>query len=213
MSVLIALLFPPIAMLYTLAVHKKDFSIASYISGIVSGLCVFPLCLMLKMSFYTSSNFFLYSFSFFFFYFLLPSVFGFLVYYLFNFRSFEIKTVAIALAGIWTVFLFYAVYEFIAIPTNIVYFIFLLSYLVSILFFDFLIAIFSFLPLIYLFATSYILALFFSFVSCFSFAFWTFKYSPIIYVGIPIIVISILFICMLIMSHNKGKRSVDSLLD
>lgn len=213
MSVLIALLFVPVVMLYTMAVHEKDFSIASYVSGVVSGLCAIPFCLMFKIGFYTSSNFFLYSFSFFFFYFLLPSIFGLLAYYLFNFKSFEVRTSAIALAGIWTVFLFYATYEFVNIPNNAIYFILLLSYVVSILFFDFLIAILSFLPAIYLFAITYILLLFFSFASCLSFACWVFKYSPIIYIGSPFITISVLFMCMLVIAHSKKRSPVNSLLD
>ena len=202
MSMLIALLFPPIAMLYTMTVHKKDFSIASYVSGVVSGLCAIPFCLMLKVNFYTSSNFFLYSFSFFFSYFLCPSIFGLLAYYLLNFKSFEVKTLAVALAGIWSVFLFYAVYKFILIPTNAIYFILLLSYLVSVLFFDFVIVVFSFLPPMRLLIVSYILSLLFSFVSCFSFAFWVFKHSPIIYIGLPIIISSVLFAVMLILTRR-----------
>ena len=213
MSVLIAFLFPPIVVLYTMAVHKKDFSIASYISGVVSGLCAIPLCLMFKMNFYTSSNFILYSFSFFFFYFLLPSLFGLLAYYLFNFKSFEVKTIAIALAGIWSVFLFYAVYEFVIVPTNAICFILILCYAVSVVFFDFVISLFSFLPKVHLFIISYILLLIFSFTSCFSFAFWVFKYTPVIYVGCPIITISILFICMLLITRSKEKHAVSSLLD
>lgn len=213
MNVLIAFLFPPLAMLYTMAVHKKDFSIGSYVAGIVSGLCAIPFCLMFKMQFYTSSNFFLYSFSFFFFYFLLPSIFGFIAYYLFNFRTFNAKTLAIALAGIWSVFLFYGAYEFVAIPTNAICFILILSYVVSILFFDFSVVVFSFLPTIHLFVITYILSLLFSFSSCFLFAFWVFKYSPFFYVGIPIIIIFILFICMLLLAHRKESLAVSSLLD
>ena len=213
MSVLIAFLFPPIVLLYTMLVHKKDFSIASYISGVISGLCAIPFCLMFKMEFYTSSNFFLYSFSFFFFYFLLPSIFGLLAYYLFNFRSFEVKTIAIALAGIWTVFLFFSVYEFVTVPTNVIYFIFIVSYSVSIVFFDFLIAIFSFFPSMFLFIISYALLIGFSFASCFSFACWVFKYSPFFYLGIPLIVTSVLLVFILILMHTKKAPSVDSLLD
>ena len=202
MSVFIALLFPPIAMLYTMVVHKKDFSIASYVSGVVSGLCAIPFCLMFKLNFYTSSNFFLYSFSFFFSYFLCPGIFGLLAYYLFNFKSFQVKTMAVALAGIWSVFLFYAVYKFVMIPTNAIYFILLSSYLVSVLFFDFLITIFSFLPPIHLLIVSCISSFLFSYVSCFSFAFWVFKHSPIVYVGLPIIVSSILFISMFVLTYK-----------
>lgn len=213
MSVLIALLFPPIVLLYTMTVHKKDFSIASYISGVISGLCAIPFCLMFKLDFYASSNFFLYSFSFFFSYFLCPSVFGFLAYYLFNFRSFEVKTVAISLAGIWSVFLFYSIYEFVIVPTNVIYVILILVYATSVLFFDFLLTLFSFLPPIHLFVMSYILSLFFSFISCLSFACWTFKYSPVVYIGIPFIVVSILLICMFVLSHRKEMPAVDSLLD
>ncbi|MGP1520712.1 MAG: hypothetical protein ACTTIZ_04315 [Treponema sp.] len=213
MSVLIALLFPLIAMLYTIVVHKKDFSIASYISGIISGLCSIPFCLMLKMEFYTSSNFLLYSFSFFFFYFLLPSVFGLLAYYLFNFKSFEVKTLAVALSGIWTVFLFFSVYEFVTIPTNIIYVILILSYATSVLFFDFVVTVFSFLSIIPRLLLTYALSLSFSFVSCLSFAFWLFKYSALFYIGLPVIVISILFIFMLILTHSKKNSAGDALLD
>lgn len=213
MSVLIALLFPPIVMLYTMAVHKKDFSIASYVSGVISGLCAIPFCLMFKVGFYTSSNFLLYSFSFFFFYFLLPSMFGLFAYFLFNFKSFEVKTVAVALAGIWTVFLFFSVYEFVTIPANAIYFILILAYSVSILFFDILITILAFLPTIPRFLTTYIISLGFSFLFCFSFAFWVFKYSPLTYIGLPIIVITILFIFMFALAHGKSKPIVSSILD
>lgn len=213
MSVLIALLFPLIAMLYTIVVHKKDFSIASYISGIISGLCSIPFCLMLKMEFYTSSNFLLYSFSFFFFYFLLPSVFGLLAYYLFNFKSFEVKTLAVALSGIWTVFLFFSVYEFVTIPTNIIYVILILSYATSVLFFDFVVTVFSFLSIIPRLLITYALSLSFSFVSCLSFAFWLFKYSALFYIGLPVIVISILLIFMLILAYSKKNSAGDALLD
>ncbi|MGP1438633.1 MAG: hypothetical protein ACTTKH_06135 [Treponema sp.] len=211
MNLLIALLFPPIAMLYTMVVHKKDFSVASYISGVISGLCALPFSLMLKMEFYTSSNFFLYSFSFFFFFFFLSSIFGLIAYYIFNFRIFDIRTIAVALSGIWSVFLFFSVYEFVNLPIYAICSIFFLSYTVSILFFDLTLKLLSFLPAIYRFTISYVLLLLFSFASCFSFAFWVFKYSPFIYIGLPLIIIFVLFIFMLI--PTRIEKKVESLLD
>lgn len=211
MSLLMSVLFVLLVSVYVLFMHKDDYSFAPFVSGLIAGVCVLPISLLFKVESYTSPNFFAYSFSYFLFYHLLSSAFGLCLYFLFNVKSFDIKTTPCALSGIWTVFFFFAAYDFSRSPEVTIYVIFLFSYISSLLFYDVLVMSFSALPSLLLFLLSYPLALLFAYLSTFSFAIWLYKNSPLLYLGLPIffifafLALAILLVCK--KNSNKQKRS------
>lgn len=205
MSLIIAFLFPFLAITYILFVHKNDFGIAPYISGIISGVCIIPLCITFKLNFYTNPSFFWYSFSYFFSYFFLPSVSGLVLYFVFNIKNFEPKTTPMALSGILTIYLFLLAYDFATLPVNSIYFILLITYISSILFFDLLVTLFQMFPKWLVLMLGYVLTLPFAFFSMFSFALWLYKYSPLFYL-LPLSLSSLIFLVIIIIIKLKQKN-------
>jgi len=206
MSLLLSVLFVLLVFTYVLFVHKNDYSLSPYISGIIAGVCSLPLAIFLKVEHYTSPNLLAYSFSYFLFYFLASSAFGLFLYFLLNLRSFDVQTTPCALSGIWTVFFFFAAYDFsrsseVAIPL-----IFLLLYSLSILFYDVLVMSFRTLPTILVFLLSYSLAINFTYASTFCFAAWLYKYSPLIYIGLPAIFILLFLSLAILLAHKKKSE-------
>lgn len=206
MSLLISVLFVLLVSIYVLSVHKNDYSFAPYVSGLIAGVCVLPLALLLKTSSYTTPNFFAYSFAYFSFYHLLSSMFGLLLYFLLNIRAFNVQTMPCALCGIWSVFFFFAAYDFSRSPENITYIIFLLSYSASFLFYDVLVMLFRSLPTILTVLLSYPLLLIFSYLSTFSFAAWLYKSSALIYIGLPLISIFVFLALAILLAHKNDSQ-------
>ena len=207
MRLLASLLFFLLTSLYTLTVHKKDYSIAPYISGVLVGILTLPIALLLKLDFFNSSSYFFYSLSYFVFYFFVPSIVGLILYFLLNLKGFEPKTAPLALAGIWTSFLVFVAYEIAKIPDSLLYFVFFVTYMVSVLAFDFLVTLFNKARKWVLLLVSYFLSLPLMFVSTFSFAFWLYKYSPLIYLGAPSFFALIFLILIVILKYVK--RGID----
>ena len=213
MSLLIALLFLLLGFLYTLFLHDRDCGLAPYISGIIAGVCAIPLAMILKYEFYSSSSYFLYSFSYFLFYFLLSSFFGLLLYFILNIKSFEPKTMPVALWGIWAVFLFFAPYEFSTVPTNVLYLIFILNYLASVLCVDVVVSLFvNFRKWLILFL-SYPISMGISYLLSFTFPLWLYKKSPVLYIGTPAILILLFLFTMILIRLSKNKRKFESLFE
>lgn len=215
MSLLVSLLFLLLSMLYVLTVHSRTHSLAPYISGIIVGIGAIPASLLLKFNFYTSSNVLLNAFSYFSFYFIVPATVGFFLYFLCNLKSFEVKTLSLALQGIWTVFLFFASYEMAKVPDSAIYFILFLTYFLIFLFFDFLLHNSKIQKDFSLFIISYCFAMLIAFFACFCFELWLYKYSPFVYLGLPAILDCLLFCAILISREQKKKEKgeIHSLLD
>jgi len=206
MSLLISVLFPLLVSIYVLSIHKGDYSLSPYISGIIAGICVLPIAIFFKFDAYTSPDFFTYSFSYFSFYFFVPSIFGLLLYFLLNIKSFDVRTTPCALSGIWTVFLFFSAYDFSRTPEVIIYVIFLISYIASILFYDVLVMLFQALPSLLNFLLSYSFTLLFAYLSTFSFVAWLYKNSPFIYLGLPSVFIFLFLSLAMILSYKKNSK-------
>ncbi len=206
MSSFVSVLFVLLVFVYVLFVHKSDYSLSPYISGVIAGVCVLPLAFFFKAESYTSAGFFVYSFSYFIFYFLVSSAFGLLLYFLFNIKEFDVQTMPCALSGIWTVFFFFASYDFSRSPELAIYAIFLLSYIVSILFCDVLVMSLQTLPRVMIFLLSYPLTLAFAYLSTLSFAAWVYKSSPLLYLGIPSVFI-LLFLSLAILLAYKNHST------
>lgn len=213
MGLLITLLFLLLSVIYILTIHKSDYTLSPYIAGIMIGIGILPIVLLLKVDFSASTNVFLNTSSYFVYYFLLPSVAGLLLYFLCNFKAFEIKTVSAALQGIWTIFLCFANYEMAKIPDNTIYFILSITYFCAILFFDFLLQVIKISHSLVLFVLTYLLTLGFCAILCFSFVLWLYKYSPFLYFGLPLLFDILLVGSILLLKWKASNRSeVHSLL-
>ena len=208
MSLLLSVLFPLLVAIYVLFVHKNDYSLSPLVSGVLAGVCVLPLAILLKFGNYTSPNLLAYSFSYFLFYFLLPSIFGLILYFLANLKAFDVQTMPCALSGIWTVFFVFAVYDFSRGPEVAIYIIFLLSYSVSILFYDILVMLFRTLPKILVFLLSYPLTLIFAYLSTLSFASWLYKQASLIYIGIPSILLVVFLSLAILLAYRKKDSKI-----
>ena len=213
MSLLIALLFLVLGFPYTLFLHDRDYSLAPYISGIVTGIFALPFAMMLKYEFYTSSSCSIFSFSYFLFYFLLSSFFGLLLYFIFNIKSFEPKTMPVALWGIWSVFFFFAPYEFSKVPGNDLYLIFILNYLASLLCIDVIVTLFARLPKWLILFLGYPLSMGISYLLSFNFPLWLYKKSSFLYIGTPSILIFLFLLVMILARISKRKEEVESLFE
>ena len=203
-----SILFVLLVFTYVLFVHKNDYNLSPFISGIISGVCVLPFALFLKFENYTSPDFFTYVFSYFIFYFLVSSAFGLFLYFLLNVRFFNVQTMPCALSGIWTVFFFFAAYDFSRSPEVAIPVIFLLSYSVSLLFYDVLVMSLHALPSIVVFLLTYLLTLNFAYVSTFSFVAWLYKYSPLIYMGIPLVLVLAFLSLAILLAYKKNAKKL-----
>ena len=213
MRLLISLLFFLLASLYTLTIHKKDYTVAPYISGVLVGILVIPIALLLKLDFFNSGSYLFYSLAHFFIYFFLPSIFGLVLYFILNLKGFEPKTAPLAVAGIWTSVLVFVAYEIAKNPDSTLYFVFFVTYIFSVLAFDLLATLFHKIPKWALLLLSYLLTIPLMFIANFSFALWLYKYSPLVYLGAPSLFSIIFLVLIILLKYVQRKNDGDASSD
>lgn len=191
MSLLGALLFLFIFIFYRLFFPAPNGKSGAFVLGLISGLLVLPLCIVLKITAYNSADFHVVLGAFFFSYFFLPSFFGLILYSLFTFFSFSAENIPSALFGIFSVFVFYAVFEFANIPEASPVLILIALYTLLIFFVDIVLLLFLNILImrhaLIISAVSYLVFLFAAFFACAFFPLWFFKYPVWIYLTVPFI--------------------------
>lgn len=190
MSFLAVLLFPCVFAIYMFFFPAREGKFSSFVMGIISGIFALPVCIMLKITAYSSVEFWVISFSFFFSYFFLPLVIGLSFYFIFTFSSFSAGKIPSAMFGIFSVFIFYMLFEFVNIPDVSPLIILSLVYTSLIFFTDIVFSILlkamAIMNMFIVTIAGCLCSLAASFFLCMFFSLWFFNYSSWFYFLLPL---------------------------